>query len=133
MRRKHVRFFSLFAAVIFMLSAVSCGDDNSTYDIQGFQISDIGIVLISDDSYNFTVGINNAFSNDRYFNVRQFRLMLNDSEEIPQLGGETLCNAGKFEKFSFLISPSHPKMEVGDPVTVYYDDNKICEIKIKEL
>ena len=119
MRRKHVSFFSLFAAVIFMLSAVSCGDDNSTYDIQGFQISDISIVWISDDSYNF--------------NVRQFRLMLNDSEEIPQLGGETLCNAGKFEKFSFLISPSHPKMEVGDPVTVYYDDNKICEIKIKEL
>ena len=124
---------ALLSAVIFMIFAVSCGDDKKIYDIQGFQVSDISIVRISDDSFNFTVGIKNVFNTDRNFNVKPFRLMLNDSEEIPHLGGETFCAAGQYEKFSFLISPSHPKFEVGDNVTVYYNDNKICEIKISEL
>lgn len=133
MRRIRSIVSALLCTLIFMLSAVSCGDNKKTYDIQGFQVSDIAIVRITDDSFNYTVGIQNVFGEDRVFDVGKFRLMLNDSDEIPQTGGETVCSAGKYEKFSFLISSSQLKLKVGDPVTVYYDDNKICEIKISEL
>ena len=135
MHRIYKKITAVLLCAVVLICAVSCGKskDDGTYDISGLFVSEIQIVHLEGEDYNFIVAVKNPFSEPAQFDIGQFELLLNGTDEIPHLGGMTECKAGTYEKFSFMIDYVRPKMAVGDSVTVKFGDRELCKIKITEL
>ena len=135
MRTALCRLAAVTMIVCCLLCFSSCGGDSDKdrHEIQGFQITKLQVCRVTGDSYNFLVGITNPFGENRYFDAGKFVLKLESGDEIPHMAGNVSTPANNYELHSFMISESHPKMSVGDKVTVFYGDNEICGIKITEI
>lgn len=127
---------SLSAAVLLLITTclllLSGCEDGST-EIDGMKVSDISVILVQNNHFDFKLSVKNPSSDDKVFDMSRFTLKLGDSEEIPLLAGKEDCPAKKKTEFAIMIDSDHPSMRVGDSVTVYYDDDKVCEIKIENL
>ena len=127
------------AAVVMIVCCMFCfascekKDKQDRHEIQGFQITNLQVCRLEGESYNFLIGITNPFNENRTFDAGKFKLKLENGDEIPHMAGKVSTPAGKYELHSFLISNYRPKMSVGDKVTVFYEDNEVCEIKITEI
>ena len=65
--------------------------------------------------------------------MSRFTLKLSSGNELGHYGGKENCPAKKTVPFSVTIDDYHPEIKTGDTVTVYFDGEKVCEIKVKEL
>lgn len=122
---------SLMLTCIFLLSG--CENANGTYELDGMSVSGIAVVEVKQGYYNFELSIRNQTSKAKDFDVSRFTLKLNDSSILPLLAGSEKCPAKKSTSFAIMIDSDHPDMKVGDSISVYFDDSKLCDIKIKSL
>ena len=128
------KLYTITALVIIIslcTALVSCSGD--PYKVDGVEVSEYAIVHVVNSDYNFMVKVNNTTSEDIEFDMSRFALKLNDEEDIPHMAGRENCPANKKIGYTFMIDPDHPDFEIGDSVSVYYDDKKLAEIKVGEL
>ncbi len=135
MRKAYKKIAAVLLCAALLICAVSCGKnkDEGTYEISGLFVSEIQVVHLENEDYNFILSVKNPYSEPAQFDIGKFELLLNGTDIIPHFGGMTECKAGKTEKFSFMIDYVRPKMSVGDSVTVKFGDRELCKIKITEL
>lgn len=112
----------------------SCGKkDKDSFDLNGITVSNIQVCRLTGDSYNFLIGISNPSTEEKNFEAGKFELKLESGNSIPHMAGTLGAAAQKYELHSFMISDDHPQMKVGDKVTVCFDGEELCEIKITEI
>ncbi|MBQ3937347.1 MAG: hypothetical protein II722_09845 [Ruminococcus sp.] len=112
----------------------SCGrETQENYELNGIMVSNIQICRLTGDSFNFLVGVSNPSKEGKSFDAGKFILKLESGNAIPHMAGIVSAPADKYELHSFMVSDDHPEMKVGDKVTVYYDGDELCEIKITEI
>ncbi len=125
-----------FAAVLVMICAVclsvltSCSGD--VYKLDSVEVSDIKVVWLDNKNFDLRLNVNNRSSETKTFDMSKFTLKLNDSDLVEHFAGKEDCPSGE-SSFSFMIDNEHPEMSVGDSITVYFDDKKVCDLKITEL
>lgn len=129
---------SRITAVVMILSCLflfaSCGKkDKDSFDLNGITVSNIQVCRLTGDSYNFLIGISNPSTEEKNFEAGKFELKLESGNSIPHMAGTLGAAAQKYELHSFMISDDHPQMKVGDKVTVCFDGEELCEIKITEI
>lgn len=117
-----------------LLLFASCGKkDKDSFDLNGITVSNIQVCRLTGDSYNFLIGISNPSTEEKNFEAGKFELKLESGNLIPHMAGTLSAAAQKYELHSFMISDDHPQMKVGDKVTVCFDGEELCEIKITEI
>lgn len=129
---------SRLTAVVMIISCLflfaSCGKkDKDSFDLNGITVSNIQVCRLTGDSYNFLIGISNPSTEEKNFEAGKFELKLESGNSIPHMAGTLGAAAQKYELHSFMISDDHPQMKVGDKVTVCFDGEELCEIKITEI
>lgn len=129
---------SRLTAVVMIISSLflfaSCGKkDKDSFDLNGITVSNIQVCRLTGDSYNFLIGISNPSTEEKNFEAGKFELKLESGNSIPHMAGTLSAAAQKYELHSFMISDDHPQMKVGDKVTVCFDGEELCEIKITEI
>ena len=129
---------SRITAVVMILSCLflfaSCGKkDKDSFYLNGITVSNIQVCRLTGDSYNFLIVISNPSTEEKNFEAGKFELKLESGNSIPHMAGTLGAAAQNYELHSFMISDDHPQMKVGDKVTVCFDGEELCEIKITEI
>jgi hypothetical protein len=119
-----------------MLAAVGIlltGCSGDTFKTGNIEVTDISVLKIEENCFNFTLRAKNTSSEDELLDMSRFTLKLSSGNELGHYGGKENCPANKSIPFSVMIDDYHPEIKTGDSVTVYFDGEKVCEIKVKEL
>lgn len=133
--KKAASAFLILISLISMFSFASCKDESSSkiYTYDGLEFSSVEVLLIEENYFNLNVKILNKTAYQKSLDLSRLHLKLSSGAEIKHYSGVENCPAGASTPFSIMIDDDHPEMHKGDKITVYYDEDEVCKIKITEL
>ena len=133
--KKAASGFLILIALISMISLASCNDESSSknYSYDGLEFSKVEVLMIEENYFNLNVTVKNPTAYQKSLDLSRLHLKLNNETEIRHYSGFENCGAGTSSSFSIMIDDDHPEMHKGDKITVYYDEDEVCRIKVTEL
>lgn len=133
MKKKFI--YSLLLVLIMPLCLIfgGCGDDHKPLaTIDGCEIQSVAVFHVHGGYYNVEIGVQNTTSETKTFDFSKVIFKINNEIIIEHAGDPTEYTANKYRKWSFTVS-NNEDLNVGDSVSVYYEDQFLATITIKDF